>query len=248
MARAGTLSAGKRSFFERSLVRGSAHDAGRFRRRRSHASPACASAIDQENRMSTLETTHADEWSGTRAPAWSEDWLAFTIGLAIVVDPGAALAPASKAYAALGGAGAFIATYLALLVVMSVGAAILKADVRRFAVAFTAVFWIAYASWVIGGHAHIAAVTPAEFRAFGIDWSLRLTNEGGYLVALLAGLIVANLFPRFAEWLKAAIRPELYIKIAIVILGAFLAIIAVGKLNLASSLLCAASRRSSRPT
>ena len=56
-------------------------------------------------------------------------------------------------------------------------------------------------------------------------------------MALLAGLVIANFFPRFAEWLKEAIRPELYIKIAIVILGATVAVTAAGRLNLASSLL-----------
>ena len=40
-----------------------------------------------------------------------------------------------------------------------------------------------------------------------------------------------------ASWLKEAIRPELYIKIAIVILGATVAVTAAGRLNLASSLL-----------
>ena len=65
----------------------------------------------------------------------------------------------------------------------------------------------------------------------------RLTNEGGYIVALIAGLVIANAFPRFADWLKEAIRPELYIKIAIVLLGAFIAVTAAGKLTLASSLL-----------
>jgi uncharacterized membrane protein YadS len=209
--------------------------------------------------MSTLETTRNDEWSGTRAPTWNEDWLSVAIGLSIFAlalasafgvdligwvvatsvwtDPGHALAPVSKAYASLGGAGAFIVTYLALLALLSAGAAVLKADVPRFALAFTVVFWIAYASWIVGSYANIAAVTPADLQKFGISWSLKLTNEAGFLVALLAGLVIANFFPRFAEWLKEAIRPELYIKIAIVILGAFLAIIAVGKLNLASSLL-----------
>jgi uncharacterized membrane protein YadS len=66
---------------------------------------------------------------------------------------------------------------------------------------------------------------------------LKLTNEGGYVVALLVGLVIANFLPRFAEWLKEAVRPELYIKIAIVILGAFLAVTAAGKLTLASSIL-----------
>jgi uncharacterized membrane protein YadS len=64
-----------------------------------------------------------------------------------------------------------------------------------------------------------------------------LTNEGGYIVALIAGLVIANVFPRFAEWLKEATRPELYIKIAIVILGAFVAVTAARQLNLATTVI-----------
>ena len=44
-----------------------------------------------------------------------------------------------------------------------------------------------------------------------------------------------TLLPRFADALKEAVRPELYIKIAIVILGGFFAVTAAGKLNLACS-------------
>ena len=69
------------------------------------------------------------------------------------------------------------------------------------------------------------------------DWSLKLTNEGGFIVALVSGLVIANFFPRAAQWLKEAIRPELYIKVAIVILGTTIAVTAAGRLNLASSLL-----------
>ena len=117
----------------------------------------------------------------------------------------------------------------------------LGGDVKRFAVAFTVVFVFAYASWFIGSWAYLAAVTPADQAKFGVGWSLRLTNEGGYIVALIAGLIVANFFPRLADWLKEAIRPELYIKIAIVILGAFIAVTAAGKLD--ARLFAAAARR-----
>src|SRR5262249_41820669 len=92
-------------------------------------------------------------------------------------------------------------------------------------------------SWIVGSWAYVAAVTPADQQKFGIGWSLRLTNEGGYIVALVAGLIIANFFPRFAEWLKEAIRPELYIKIAIVILRAFLAVPGAGRLTVAASIL-----------
>jgi uncharacterized membrane protein YadS len=189
----------------------------------------------------------------------NEDWLAVVIGLlvfgsalvsitgidllgwavstSVYIDAARALSPFAKAYAWLGGGGALLATYAALLVVLSAGVLTLGADVKKFAAAFTAVFALAYASWVLGSYAHIAAVTPAEQQKFGIAWSLKLTNEGGYIVALLAGLVIANFLPRFAEWLKEAIRPELYIKIAIVILGATVAVTAAGRLNLASSLL-----------
>jgi uncharacterized membrane protein YadS len=208
--------------------------------------------------MSSTETTSLGATTKSPATPISEDWLSLVIGLTVFTlalaalagtdllgwvvstsvwtDPGVALSPISKTYAALGGAGAFVVTYLVLLVVLSAGAAALKADVYRFAAAFTAVFWIAYGSWIIGSNAHLAAVTPTDLQKFDIDWSLKLTNEGGFIVALVAGLIIANFFPLFAEWLKEAIRPELYVKIAVVILGGFVAVNAASRLNLATSL------------
>ncbi len=193
------------------------------------------------------------------AAALNEDWLAVILGLLIFVLALAALANAdligwvvstsvwinlgqalkatSKGYAAFGGVGALVATYVALLVVLSAAAAALKSDVKRFALAFTAVFWLAYASWVIGNFAHFAAASPMEQQKFGINWSLRLTNEGGYIFALVAGLIIANFFPRFAAAIREAVRPELYIKVAIVILGGVFAVTAARKLGFASSLL-----------
>src|SRR5262245_31343292 len=189
----------------------------------------------------------------------TEDWLAVWIGLLIFAlalaglagrdllgwavttsvwtDITQALKTVSSAYPELGGLGAFVATYAVLLVVLTVGVAALKGDIGRFPAAFTAAFFIAYASWVVGNYAKLAAATPADFQKFGITWSLRLTNEGGYIVALVAGLVIANFFPRCADWLKEAIRPELYIKIAIVILGGFMAVTIAGKLSLATSVL-----------
>src|SRR5579863_9686122 len=198
----------------------------------------------------------------TPAPAparLTEDWLSVILGVGVLAlalislagpdllgwavttsvwsDPAKALGTVSKAYADFGGLSALVATYLALLLTLSIGAAALGIEVRRFAVAFTVVFILGYASWFIGSSANFAAVTPADQAKFGVSWSLRLTNEGGYIVALIAGLLVANVFPRLADWLKDAIRPELYIKVAIVILGAFIAVTAAGKLNFVSSLL-----------
>jgi len=196
---------------------------------------------------------------GSQAQGISEDWLSVWIGLLVFVlslgllvgadilgwvvttsvwtDLSKALNPASKAYAGLGGIGALIATYVALLVVMTAGAAALKADVKRFALGFTAVFWLAYIAWIIGSWASFAVNTPGDMQKFGISWSLRLTAEGGFVVALLLGLFIGNFMPGFAEWMKEAVRPELYVKTAIVILGGFLGVTAAEKLALATSLM-----------
>src|SRR5208283_4913891 len=136
------------------------------------------------------------------SPRINEDWLSLIVGLLIFVlalvgianidllgwtvttsvwtDLGKALGPVAKSYASLGGAGAILATYVALLVILSVTVFALKSDLKRFALAFTAVFWIAYGSWIVGNYANFAAVTPADLQKFGINWSLKLTNEGGY--------------------------------------------------------------------
>jgi uncharacterized membrane protein YadS len=194
-----------------------------------------------------------------KAQGLSEDWLSVWIGLLIFVlslgvlagadilgwvvstqvwtDLSKALGTTSKAYAGLGGLGALIATYVGLLVVMTAGAAALKANVARFAAAFTAVFWLGYICWIIGSWANFAVNTPGAMKQFGISWSLRLTAEGGFIVALLAGLFVGNFMPGFAAWMKEAVRPELYVKIAIVLLGGFLGVTAAEKLSLATSLM-----------
>jgi uncharacterized membrane protein YadS len=194
-----------------------------------------------------------------RTRGLSEDWLSLWIGLLIFVlslallagadilgsvvttsvwtDVSKALSPVSKAYSGLGGLGAIAATFVALLVLMTIGAAALKADVKRFAIGFTAVFWIAYLCWIAGSWANFAVNTPADMKKFGISWSLKLTSEGGFIVALLGGLFIGNFMPAFAEWIREAVRPELYVKTAIVILGGFLGVTAAEKLALATSVM-----------
>jgi uncharacterized membrane protein YadS len=171
------------------------------------------------------------------APLAGADVLGWVVTTAVWTDASKALSPLSRNYAGLGGAGSLIATYLALLAVMTAGAAALKAGVKRFALGFTAVFWIGYLSWIAGSYAHFAVNTPGDMQKFGIGWSLRLTNEGGYIFALLAGLVVGNFMPPFAAWMKEAVRPELYIKTAIVLLGGFLGVMAATQPVLAKSIL-----------
>src|SRR5271157_6040361 len=191
-------------------------------------------------------------------PFMTEDWLAVCIGLFVFVVslgllvgadllgwavttsvwtvPGKALAPISKGYAHLPGLAALLLTYLAMLVILAIGAKALGANIARFAQGFTAVFILSYACWFLGSWAYIAA-TPDKRPALKIAWSLNLTNESGFIIALLAGLVVGNFLPGVSRFLKEAIRPELYIKTAIVILGGFLGIAALEQRALATSVM-----------
>ena len=91
-------------------------------------------------------------------------------------------------------------------------------------------------SLLLGHYAYIAQ-TPDKRPATGISWSLGLTGEAGYLVALLAGLFVANVLPSVAVRLKPAARPEWFIKTAIVLLGAGLGVKAAGAAGLVTSIM-----------
>jgi hypothetical protein len=75
------------------------------------------------------------------------DLLGWVVTTAVWTDPGKALAPLSKAYGQLGGVGALFVTGAALLVVLATAAVALRIDARRFAAAFTVVFFLAYGSW-----------------------------------------------------------------------------------------------------
>jgi uncharacterized membrane protein YadS len=189
----------------------------------------------------------------------SEDWLSVLLGLVIFVLALAllggsdlmgwatgprswvaletAVRPASQAYAQVAPLLTLAGSFAFVLALTTAGAALLGFDPGGFALRFTVMFWIAYLCWIAGSNAYIAATTPAEMQRLGIGWSLKLTGESGYLIALLLGLLIANVFPPLARWLRDAARPELYIKTAIVILGGLLGIKAAEQLGLASSLM-----------
>ncbi len=169
-------------------------------------------------------------------PLFGADLLGWAVTTSVWTRAATALAPASRAYARLPGAASLFATFVFLLTLLTAGAAALGLKPLHFARGFTAVFAASYASWIAGSCAYIAS-TPDKRAAFHIGWSLNLTNEAGFLVALLAGLLVGNAFPFAASRMKDAIRPELYIKTAIVILGGFLGVTAAEQMGLATSVM-----------
>ncbi len=188
----------------------------------------------------------------------SEDWLSLWLGLFIFVlslgvfvgmdllgwgwkvnvwtNITQSMGPVSKELKGLSGLSALFITYLFFMFIMGIGARAMKVDLARFQVAFTLVFIISMVCWVLGHYAYVAA-TPDKLQKLGIGWSLNLTGEAGYILALIVGLIVGNFFPGFSDTLKEATRPELYIKTAIVIMGAGLGVKAAEALGLASAVL-----------
>ncbi len=186
----------------------------------------------------------------------SEDWLSLWMGLVIFVlglgvfvgidllgwgiktsvwtDITKALSPVSGTLKGMPGLTSLLLTYVFMLVITEIGAIAMGVNVGRFMLGFTLVFWIGYACWLCGHFAYIAATDAAKA---GIGWSLKLTGEAGFIVALIVGLIVGNFFPKFSGTLKEATRPELYIKTAIVIMGAGLGVKAAEAAGLASAVL-----------
>jgi uncharacterized membrane protein YadS len=143
---------------------------------------------------------------------------------------------ATGSYKTLPGFAALALTYLFITTFLSVGVKFLGGDVPKFIKSFTLVFFISITCYALGHFAQIAA-TPDKVAKLGIPWSLGLTGEAGFIIALLAGIFFGNITPGFAEKMKEALRPEMYIKIAIVILGAELGVKSVDALGLASSVI-----------
>lgn len=188
----------------------------------------------------------------------SEDWLALWLGLAIfILSLGIFIGidllgwsaktnvwisieqstkSISETYSQLSPIISIFLTFVYMLVIMTIGAKALNLDIKKFLFSFIVVFLISYISWLLGHYAYIAA-TPDKLDKYGINWSMNLTGEAGYIIALLAGLIVGNFMPGFSKFLNEATKPELYIKTAIVIMGAALGVKAAESASLASAVL-----------
>ncbi len=165
------------------------------------------------------------------------DTLGWVVNLKIWTGLSSAFGPFSKGYAGMAPIVSLFVTYLAFLVMLTIGAAVLGYRPGRFMIGFTIIFWLTYLCMMVGSYANIAANSPADIKKFGLSWSLKLTGESGLIVALLAGLFVGNFMPKATEYLKEAARPEWYIKTAIVILGAGLGVKAVTAMALATRIM-----------
>jgi uncharacterized membrane protein YadS len=189
----------------------------------------------------------------------TEDWWAVWIGLMIVglsmsalagadllgwgvvtsewIDLGTALAPSSPDnYRLLPGWASLVMTFVFLLAILTAGAKLMGLGARRFALGFSIVFWVSYLCLLAGHNAFIAA-TPNKRSQFGIAWSLGLTGEAGFVLALLLGLLIGNFLPGLAGQLRDGARSEWFIKTAIVIYGATLGVKAADTPDLTGAIL-----------
>lgn len=164
------------------------------------------------------------------------DLLGWGVSTRVWLDIADSIAPVSKAHAGLPPVAALFSTYLFLLALMTTGAAALRYNLKRFIAGFSVIFWASYLCWLLGHFAYIAA-TPDRLESLKIGWSLGLTGEAGYILALLAGLILGNFFPGVTRALEEASRPEWFIKTAIVILGASLGVQAAAAKGLAGAII-----------
>lgn len=169
-------------------------------------------------------------------PIFGADLLGWGVKFSTWTDLSKSFGPMSKAYSeAVSGPASLFLTYLFMLVLTTIGAKVMGANVKRFIIGFTTIFVITMLCMVIGQNAYIAA-TPDKQESLGIGWSLGL-GEMGFIIAMLVGLIIGNFLPSTARYLEEAAKPEWFIKTGIVILGAAIGVKTLGALGLASTVI-----------
>ena len=204
-------------------------------------------AINEEKRIAQVKRWYATEdmlavWLGLLVVALALpaaagiDLLGWLAAPQVWLDPAKAVQPVAKVYAGLPAILSLLFTFAFILALVTVGAMVHGLNLASFIPAFAIVFTISVLSWLAGHYAYIAQ-TPDKRSAMSITWSLGLTGEAGFIVALLAGIAIGNFAPRLAARLKEAARPEWFIKTAIVILGAALGVKAAGAAGLVSAIM-----------
>ena len=150
------------------------------------------------------------------------DLLGWVVKIGMWVDsPVDAWKPATKGMMA--GWQSLLATYVFVTGLLAIGVKLMKGNVGRFVGSFTVIFFIAIACYTAGANAYIAA-NPTQLAKQGIPWALGLSTEAGLIAALVMGILISNVAPSVADSLRDACRPELFVKIAIVVLGAELGV------------------------
>ena len=163
------------------------------------------------------------------------DMLGWAVKIGMWVgDPLDAWRPATKGL--LPGYGALFATYAILTGALACCVKLMGNDVVKFVKSFTIIFFIAMICYTLGANAYIAA-NPTQLKAQGIPWALGLSTEAGLILALVMGIVISNFMPNLAESLKDACRPELFVKIAIVVLGAELGVKAAAASGMAGTII-----------
>jgi uncharacterized membrane protein YadS len=164
------------------------------------------------------------------------DPLGWAVKINVWTDASKIFSASTGAYKDLSGIASLLLTWIFVTAMLAFGIKALGGDPKRFMVSFTVVFFIGYFCYALGHNATIAA-TPDQLKKYNLSWALGLTGEAGFIIALLAGIFIGNFMPGFAAKLKDALKPEMFVKIAIVILGAELGVKSVDALGLASSVI-----------
>jgi len=168
-------------------------------------------------------------------PIFGVDLLGWAVKLSVWNDISKSIAPMSNVYKGMTGITSAILTYIFLLAITTIGAAVMGAKTKKYIIGFSIIYWITFLCLIAGNNAYIAA-TPDKQAAFKIPWSLSL-GEMGFVFAMVIGLIIGNFFLGFARFLEEAAKPEWFIKTGIVILGAAIGIKTVSALGLAGTVI-----------
>ncbi|ABO49982.1 conserved hypothetical protein 698 [Desulforamulus reducens MI-1] len=169
-------------------------------------------------------------------PIFGADLLGWVVKVTTWTDISKSFGPMSKAYKeTMSGPASLFLTYLFMLVLTTIGAKAMGASVKRFAIGFTTIFVITILCMIVGENAYIAA-SPDKQAKLGISWSMGL-GEMGFIIAMIVGLVIGNFFPKVANYLEEAAKPEWFIKTGIVILGAAIGVKTLGALGLASTVI-----------
>jgi len=131
---------------------------------------------------------------------------------------------ASKNYHELHPFLSLMGTYIVFLSLTTIGAYYQKLNIKKFIYGFTAIFFLTWTAWIVGHEAHLSAVDAVVkkhnyFQEFNLSWGLQLGGGASYMLALIIGLVIGNLFKGFAQKISEAAKPEWFIKTGIVLLG-----------------------------